>query len=141
MEISKVKFENQLPHSTLKSDKKNQKDFGNEFESASKRQRENQLSKLLDSIKKKGKQIIDTKSISAVHEYKNHVKEYLSIVLKDAYIVEKIHSIYGNTTTLVAIINKELDSLANTVLLQEKDTIAVINKIENIEGLLLDTYE
>jgi uncharacterized protein len=139
LEISKVNVKK--TRSSPKSNKVVQKDFGNEFESANKRQREKQLSKLLENIKKKGRQIIETNSISAIHQYKNHIKEYLSIVLEDAYLVEKIHSMYNNTTTLVAIINKELDSLANSVLQQEKDTLAVISKIENIEGLLIDTFQ
>lgn len=142
MEISKLSSSKHIKQSSSISNKKLGKDFSEEFGSAAKRERDRQLNRLFEEIKKKGKQILETHSINAVHDYKNNIKEYLSLVLKDAYRVEKLRSIYsGNPATLVEIINEELNELAQTVLVQEKGTIAVVSKIEHIEGLLLDTYE
>lgn len=142
MEVSKLSSSDRVKNNSSISNKKVGKDFSEEFGSASKRERDRQLAKLIDTIKKKGKHIIETHSINAVHEYKSHIKEYLSLVLKDAYRVEKIRSMYsGNPATLVEVINEELNELAHTVLVQEKGTIALVNKIEHIEGLIVDTYQ
>lgn len=142
MEISKLSPNKQIKNSQLVSSKKMNKDFAEEFGSAAKRERDKHLGRLLQEIKKKGKRIIDTGSMEAVREYKSHIKEYLSLVLKDAYRVEKIRSIYnGNPATLVEVINEELNQLAQAVLVQEKGTITIVNKIANIEGLLIDTYK
>jgi len=142
VEISKLSSNEHVKNNSSISSKKVGKDFSEEFGSASKRERDKQLSKLIDAIKRKGRHIIETHSINAVHEYKSHIKEYLSIVLKDAYRVEKIRSMYsGNPAILVEIINEELNELAHTVLVQEKGTITLVSKIEHIEGLLLDIYQ
>lgn len=142
MEISKLSSNKELKPSSSISNKKIDARFADEFNSASKRETEKQMGKLLEDIKRKGKQIIETRSISTVHEYKNHIKEYLSMVLKDAYRVEKLRSMYnGNPSTLIEIINEELNNLAECILVQEKDTISIVNMIEHIEGLLIDTYK
>jgi len=142
MEISKLSSNKVLKQTSSISNKKLEKGFSEEFGSANKRERDRHLSKLLEEIKKKGKRVIDTHSVEAVHEYKSHIKEYLSLVLKDAYRIEKLRSIYnGNPSTLVEIVNEELNQLAQTVLVQEKGTISVVSKIEYIEGLLIDTYQ
>lgn len=142
MEISRIGAKNDIKQASSISSKKADSNFADEFSSAKKRESDKQLGRLLDTIKKKGKQIIETRSITAVHDYKKNIKEYLSLVLKDAYRVEKLKSLYdGNPTTFVDIINEELNELTQTVLVQEKGTISVVNMIENIEGLLVDAYE
>ncbi len=141
MDINKISSNKPTLQSKSISMKKADKNFSEEFGSATKREREKQLGQLLHNIKRKGKMIVETRSITVVHEYKDSIREYLSLALQDAYRVDKLKSIYGNPSTLVDIINKELDSLVQTVLVQEKDTIEVVNMIENIEGLLIDTYK
>lgn len=141
MEIRRTDLKHESGYTTSISNKKVDGNFAEHFNSASKREREKHLEKLLDNIKKKGKQIIENHSISAVREYKENIKEYLSLVLKDAYRVEKLRSLYdGNPSTFVKIINDELNELAQAVLVEEKGTITVVNKIEHIEGLLVDIY-
>lgn len=142
MEISKLSTNKEVKQKTAISSKKMDKGFAEEFNSASKKEREKQIGNLLDKIKKKGKQIIETRSITAVHEYKNNIKEYLSLILQDAYRVARVRSMYnGNPSALVEIVNDELNKLAQNVLVQEKGTIEVVNLIEHIEGLLIDTYQ
>lgn len=142
MEISKLTTNKGVKKTPSILSKKMDKGFAQEFDSAAKKEKESQLGHMLNNIKRKGKQIIETRNISVVHEYKDNIKEYLSLVLKDAYRIEKLRSIYnGNPSTLVEIINEELNHLAQAVLVQEKDTISVVNMIEHIEGLLIDTYK
>lgn len=142
MEVPKLSSNKGLKQSKAISIKKIDKDFAEEFNSAAKKEKENQIGKLLENIKKKGRVIIETRSIAAVREYKDSIKEYLSLILKDAYRVEKIRSMYtGSPNTLVEIINSELDKLAQNILVEEHGTIEVVNMIEHIEGLLIDIYQ
>lgn len=142
MEISKTDPKHGVNYNKPISNKKIETGFSEQFNSATKRENDNHLGKLLDSIKKKGRQIIEDPNIGDVREYKKNIKEYLSLVLEDAYRVEKLRSLYdGNPSAFVKIINKELDELTQAVLVEEKGTISVVNKIEHIEGLLVDIYK
>lgn len=141
MEISRLSPKKDTRQTSSISNKKVSGSFSDEFNSAQSREKGKELGRLLDSIKRKGKRIIETRSITAVRQYKEDIKEYLSLVLKDAYRVEKLRSLYdGNPTTFVDIINNELNELAQAVLVEEKGTISVVNMIEHIEGLLVDIY-
>lgn len=142
MDISKITNKNELPKLSSYQAKKASKSFSDSFNSATKEQRQKQLEKLLVNIKKKGKQIIETRSLSDIREYKNNIKEYLSIILEDSFKVQKLRSMYnGNPSVYVQIINEKLNELAQAVLEQENGNIKLINKIEEIEGLLLDSYQ
>lgn len=142
MEISKLSSSKEVKQSNSISSKKVDKGFEDQFNSAAKKEKEKYIGKLLENIKKKGRQIIETRSVSVVHDYKDSIKEYLSLILGDAYKVERIRSMYnGNPSTLVEIVNEELNKLAQNVLVQEKGTIEIVNLIEHIEGLLVDVYQ
>ncbi|HBM80875.1 MAG: YaaR family protein [Clostridiales bacterium] len=141
MAISKITAQGKINTDNI-SNKKVSSGFKEQFSNAFKKETDKQLEKLLHSIKKSGREIIESQSITSVHKYKEEIKEYLSFVLKDAYRVAKLRSMYnGNSSTIVQIINKELDKLTQTVLSEEKGTLAVANMIEHIEGLLVDIYK
>jgi uncharacterized protein YaaR (DUF327 family) len=46
------------------------------------------------------------------------------------------HRVYG----IIKLIDENLDELALELIKEEKDTIAVLNRIDEIRGLLLDIF-
>lgn len=123
--------------------KRKTENFSSQFQFADNRERKQSLEKLLSKIKKKGKQIIQTNSIKAVQEYKSMIREYLSLILQSGYKIKKIQSSWGgmNTMTIIKILDKELEELSQLVLKEQRDILAIINKIDCISGILLDAYQ
>ncbi|RBP40621.1 YaaR family protein [Garciella nitratireducens] len=119
------------------------KNFSSQFQFANNQQRKEHLKKLLSKIEKKGKQIIQSNSIKAVEEYKSLIHEYLSFFLYSGYKIQKIENSWKgmNPMTIVKVLDKELEQLSQFILKEQQDTLAIINKIDTISGILLDTYQ
>lgn len=116
--------------------------FSQQFQSARHSKDDAHLNELLKKIKKKGEQVIKTQSIRGVHEYKLYIKEYLSFILKSSYRVKESQSPWGlDPLSMIAVIDKELDELGRMMLDGERDTLALVKKIDSIEGLLIDVYQ
>src|SRR5690554_2319222 len=68
------------------------KNSSKDFKFSSEREKKENLKNLLHRINKKGKQIISTQSLRAVHEYRSMIQEYLSILLQDGFYIKKVDS-------------------------------------------------
>lgn len=123
--------------------KRKSENFSSQFQFEDNRKRKQSLKKLLSKINKKGRQIIQTNSIKAVQEYKSMIREYLSLILQTGYKIKKIQSPWNgmNSMTIIKILDRELEELSQLVLKEQQGTIAIINKIDCISGILLDAYQ
>lgn len=118
------------------------KNFSQEFSFSNNQERKKHLKNLLEKIKKKGKHIVTTNNIRTIAEYKAIIKEYLTIILKSGYDIKKIqHPWDGQNMSLVDIIDKELEELSTILLEEQKDALAIVNKIDSIQGILIDLYK
>lgn len=119
------------------------KNLSSEFKFSSEKEKKENLQKLLSKIHKKGKQIISSMSIRAVNEYKRMIQEYLSIILYQGFYVKKVNSPWHgmDSLSIVAVLDKEIEALSNLLLTEEKETLSIINKVDCINGILLDTYQ
>lgn len=117
------------------------KDFSSEFNFTNEKETKQHLKKLLKKINKKGKHIISTNSIRTVEEYKLMIQEYLTLIIQSGYKMKKIESPWkGQQLTIVEILDHELEELSQLVL-EQKDTLAIIQKLDCISGLLIDSYK
>ena len=122
--------------------KRKTKNFSSEFQFANQQEKKKYLKSLLDKIDKKGKHVIATNSIRAIAEYKKIIQEYLTLVLQSGYEVKKLqHPWDGQYMSIVKIIDQELDELSQLILNKHRDTIKIINKIDCIQGILIDAYQ
>jgi uncharacterized protein YaaR (DUF327 family) len=118
------------------------KNFSQEFSFSNNQERKKHLKNLLEKIKKKGKHIVTTNNLRTIAEYKAIIKEYLTIILKSGYDIKKIqHPWDGQNMSLVDIIDKELEELSTILLEEQKDALAIVNKIDSIQGILIDLYK
>ena len=71
------------------------------------------------------------------------IREYLSLILQTGYKIKKIQSPWNgmNSMTIIKILDRELEELSQLVLKEQQGTIAIINKIDCISGILLDAYQ
>ena len=100
------------------------------------------LEALLADITHWGKRIAEHPDIVDLKRYRGLVKDFINEVVVNAYEFSREnfldrrgrHRVYG----IVRQVDKELDELAQELLRAEKDHIAILDKIDQIQGLLLD---
>lgn len=100
------------------------------------------LKELLDSIKKIGNKVVVTKEYRDVVEYKKLVKQYLGKVLDDMYSLNKFSDAFNSRYYLtVDTIDQKLKDLTNQIIGDEKDNLAIVTTIDEIQGLIVDVYK
>lgn len=99
---------------------------------------------LLEDITLQGKRIAEHMDIRDMKKYRGLVKEFLNEVVYRSHKFSREnfldrrgrHRVYG----IIKLIDSNLDELANELVADEKDHLAILGKIGEIEGLLLDIF-
>jgi len=97
---------------------------------------------LMASIRAQGDQIAKHMDIRDMRAYRALITEFINEVITKSYKFTREnylnrrghHMVYS----IVKLINKDLDDLAQELLKDEKDHIAILDKTGEIQGLLLD---
>lgn len=105
-------------------------------------QLQEKLSSLMKDIEEQGEKIAKHMDIRDMKRYRSSVKEFLNEVVSRSHEFSREnfldkrgrHRVYG----IVKLVDKNLDDLASELLKDEKDHIAILNRIDDIRGLLLD---
>lgn len=100
------------------------------------------LNLMLEDIIQQGKKIAKRTDISQMRQYRQLIKDFLNEIINRSHQFSREnfldrrgrHRVYG----IVKLIDKNLDELAEELIKDEKDNIAILNKIDEIRGLLLD---
>ena len=97
---------------------------------------------LLNDITAQGNRIAQHMDIRDMKKYRGLVKDFLNEVVYRSHKFSREnfldrrgrHRVYG----IVRLIDKNLDELASELVADEKDHLAILEKIGEIKGLLLD---
>lgn len=97
---------------------------------------------LINEISEQGKKISKKTDIRDMKRYRELIKSFLNEVVFRSHQFSREnfldrrgrHRVYG----IVKLIDQNLDELAEELLKDEKDNIMILNKIDEIRGLLLD---
>ena len=100
------------------------------------------LSGLMDEITEQGKKLSEHMDIRDMKKYRSLVKDFMNDVVNRSHKFSREnfldrrgrHRVYG----LVKLVDKNLDELAGELVKEEKDHIAILGKVDEIRGLLLD---
>ena len=100
------------------------------------------LSGLMKDIEEQGNKIAKHMDIRDMKRYRNLVKEFMNEVAANSHEFSREnfldrrgrHRVYG----IIKEVDKSLDELAQELLKDEKDNLAILNKIDDIRGMLLD---
>ena len=100
------------------------------------------LTKIIDDIKKQGARLSKNMSLGEMKHYRTLIASFINEVVTNGYEFNREnfldrrgrHRVYA----VVRHIDEELDNLAAELLKSEKDTIKILEKIGEIEGLILD---
>lgn len=102
------------------------------------------LTALMEEITMQGEKISKKKDIKDMKKYRGLIKEFLNEVVNRSHSFSREnfldrkgrHRVYG----IVRLIDENLDELAQELIKDEQDGIAILNKIGEIRGLLLDIF-
>jgi len=100
------------------------------------------LSGLIGDITEWGKKLSEHMDINDLRRYRSLVGEFINEVVTNSHEFSREnfldrrgrHRVYG----IVRLVNQELDELAQELLKNEKNQIAILDKVDQIRGLLLD---
>lgn len=103
---------------------------------------QSKVSALVNEISEQGKKISKKTDIRDMRKYRELIKSFLSEVVYRSHKFSREnfldkrgrHRVYG----IIRLIDENLDELAGELLKDEKDNLAILSKVGEIEGLLLD---
>lgn len=102
------------------------------------------LQTLMEDITMQGEKISKRRDIRDMKRYRGLIKEFLNEVVTHSHTFTREnfldrrgrHRVYG----IIRLIDENLDELAQELMKDEQDNIAILNKIGEIRGLLLDIF-
>lgn len=100
------------------------------------------LNLMMQEITQQGKKLGKHMDVRDMRKYRQLIKEFMNEVVNRSHKFSREnfldrrgrHRVYG----MIKLIDENLDELALELIKDEKDTIAILNKIDEIRGLLLD---
>lgn len=102
------------------------------------------LNLLFQDITMQGKKISKHTDVKDMKRYRALIKDFLNEVVNRSHKFSREnfldrrgrHRVYG----IIRLIDKNLDELAAELIKEEKDNITILQKVDEIRGLLLDTF-
>ncbi|KMT23097.1 YaaR family protein [Clostridium cylindrosporum] len=117
-------------------------DFSSLLDTANKEQAKIKIDEMLDEIDKIGKKLISTRSVEDAREYKDKIKEYLNLIVKNIYVLKRETGPYSYGIHIrIEVINEKLDKLTKDLIEKQQESIELANRISEIRGLLVDVYK
>lgn len=100
------------------------------------------LNFMLDEISAQGKKLGKHMDVRDMKHYRELIKEFMNEIVSRSHKFTREnfldrkgrHRVY----TMIKLVNKELDELAMELIKDEKDHMLILNKIDEIRGLLID---
>lgn len=102
------------------------------------------LTLMMEDITQQGKKISKHMDVTDMRRYRALIKDFLNEVVNRSHQFSREnfldrrgrHRVYG----IVKLIDSNLDELAQELIKEEKDHLAILSKIDEINGLLLDIF-
>lgn len=103
---------------------------------------EERINDMVDRIMEQGEKLAKKADIRELKIYKNMISEFLDEAVKNSHKFSKQNLLdrRGRYKAFATVkkINEHLDLLTKDVLKEEKDNINILNRIDDIRGLILD---
>lgn len=103
---------------------------------------QNTLKAMLNEISAHGKKIAKHMDVKDMRHYRELIREFMNEIVnrshkfaRENFLDKKgRHRVYA----MIKLVDKNLDELAEELIKDEKDHLAILHKIDEIRGLLLD---
>ncbi|MDR2194692.1 MAG: YaaR family protein [Treponema sp.] len=106
---------------------------------------EETIKQLLDDVHSAGDALKKRPLPTEILRYKRAVRNFLTFIVQNTYTIEKQYT--GITLrkrkekTLIQIVDKKLDQLATGILAGQSDQLAILERLEEITGILVDLLQ
>ena len=105
---------------------------------------QNALANMMEEITRQGEKLAKHRDIKDMKKYRALIKDFLNEVVNRSHAFSREnfldrkgrHRVYG----IIRLIDENLDQLAQELVKDEQDNLAILNKIGEIRGLLLDIF-
>ncbi len=105
---------------------------------------QNRLNLLMEEITMQGERLAKKRDVKDMKHYRGLVKDFLNEVVTHSHAFSREnfldkrgrHRVYG----IIRLVDENLDQLAQELMKDEKDNLAILDKIGEIRGLLLDIF-
>lgn len=105
---------------------------------------QSRLSSLMEEITRQGDCLAKRKDIKDMKKYRGLIKDFMNEIVSRSHSFSREnfldrkgrHRVYG----IIRLVDRTLDELAQELVKEEQDNIAILNKIGEIRGLLLDIF-
>ena len=105
---------------------------------------QNALTSMMEEITRQGEKLAKHRDIKDMKRYRALIKDFLNEVVNRSHAFSREnfldrkgrHRVYG----IIRLIDENLDQLAQELVKDEQDNLAILNKIGEIRGLLLDIF-
>ena len=102
------------------------------------------LQSLMEEITMQGEKLAKRRDVKDMKHYRGLVKEFMNEIVTRSHSFAREnfldrrgrHRVYG----IIRLVDENLDQLAQELMKDEKDNLAILNKIGEIRGLLLDIF-
>ncbi len=110
----------------------------------SEQQLQERLSGLMSDIVISGNRIKKHMDIRDMRKYRDLIKTFLNEIVNRSHGFSREnfldrrgrHRVYG----IIRLIDQNLDELAQQLIAEEKDSLAILNSVDEIRGLLMDIF-
>ncbi len=102
------------------------------------------LEKALDNVFVLGDKLKKDITLSCLSEYKQAVKNFVEVIVKRAYGADRVKGRIDRQTmiqkeyNLIRVIDDNLDRLARAVLGEQRDVLFILERVDEIRGLIID---
>ncbi|MBD5444381.1 MAG: YaaR family protein [Lachnospiraceae bacterium] len=105
---------------------------------------QNALTHMMEEITRQGDKLAKHRDIKDMKRYRALIKDFMNEIVNRSHSFAREnfldrkgrHRVYG----IIRLIDKNLDELAQELVKDEQDNLAILNKIGEIRGLLLDIF-
>ena len=102
------------------------------------------LQTLMEEITMQGEKLAKRRDVKDMKHYRSLVKSFMNEVVTHSHAFSREnfldrrgrHRVYG----IIRLVDENLDQLAQELMKDEQDHLAILNKIGEIRGLLLDIF-
>lgn len=105
---------------------------------------QNALSHMMEEITRQGDKLAKHRDIKDMKRYRALIKDFMNEIVNRSHAFAREnfldrkgrHRVYG----IIRLIDQNLDELAQELVKDEQDNLAILSKIGEIRGLLLDIF-
>ena len=103
------------------------------------------LTTLMEEITMQGDKLAKKRDVRDMKRYRGLIKEFMNEIVNRSHSFSREnfldrkgrHRVYG----IIRLVDENLDELAKELMKEEKDHLAILSKIGEIRGLMLDIFK